>query len=230
MSKSNTFENDFVKLAFQNADIANIGDAGGLRGSVAAGSLYWSLHSAWPGEAGDQTTSEIAYTGYARVAGARSAGGFTVTGNAVNPAANVDFPQCTGGSAAARFFGIGASSSGVGKLMYAGVVGGPAKNFVGTADDNVRVPAHGLVVNDEVALFPTDAGSLPAGVVEGTVYFVKTAPDADNITISATQGGATLDITAAGSGVLHKVTAITITSTPVGVVPRLTTNTTIKED
>lgn len=94
MSKSNTFEEDLLKLIFQNTDIANIGDAGGIRGSVTAGSLYWSLHTADPGEAGTAITSETAYTGYARVAAARSTAGFTVTGNSVSPPANVDI-VCT---------------------------------------------------------------------------------------------------------------------------------------
>ena len=122
MSKSNAWETDLLKLLFQNIDAANIGDAGGLRGSLAAGNLYVSLHSADPGEAGDQTTNEVAYTGYARVAVARSAGGWAVSGNTVNPVASIDFPQCTGGSVTATHFGIGTSASGAGKLLYSGTV------------------------------------------------------------------------------------------------------------
>lgn len=34
MSKSNTFENDLLKLIFNNDDIALIGDAAGLHGRV----------------------------------------------------------------------------------------------------------------------------------------------------------------------------------------------------
>jgi len=85
MSKSNTFENNLLLLIFNNTNIANIGDATGLRGSTAAGSLYWALHTADPGEAGSAITSETAYTNYARVAAARSGAGFTVTANSVFP-------------------------------------------------------------------------------------------------------------------------------------------------
>lgn len=120
MSKSNTWENDLLLLVFNNTNAANIGDATGLRGSSTAGSLYLSLHTADPGEAGDQSTNEIAYTGYARVAVARSGSGFTVTGNAVALAANADFPAGTGGSGTATHFGIGTSASGAGKLLYKG--------------------------------------------------------------------------------------------------------------
>jgi hypothetical protein len=122
MSKSNTFETDLLNLIFKNIDAALIGDAGGLRGSVTAGSLYVGLHTADPGEAGDQTSSETAYTSYARQAVVRGAG-FTVTGNSVSPAANVDFPQCTAvPGTAITHFSIGTAVSGVGKLLYSGTV------------------------------------------------------------------------------------------------------------
>lgn len=122
MSKSNVFENDLLKLLFNNDNIANIGDATGVRGSSAAGSLYAALHVADPGEAGDQTTSEAAYTGYARVAVARTTGGFTVTNNAVALAANVSFPAGTGGSGTATHFTIGTVASGAGKVLYRGAL------------------------------------------------------------------------------------------------------------
>lgn len=122
MSKSNAFENALLLLAFNNTNIANVGDATGLRGSTTAGSLYLSLHTADPGEAGSQTTSEAAYTSYARVAVARSGAGFTVTGNSVSPAATVSFPAGTGGTGTATHFGIGTDSSGVGTLLYSGTV------------------------------------------------------------------------------------------------------------
>lgn len=122
MSKANGWENDLLLLLFNNTNAANIGDATGLRGSSTAGSLYVSLHTADPGEAGDQTTSEAAYTSYARVAVARSSGGWTVTNNSVSPAATISFPACTGGTSTVTYFGIGTASSGAGKLIYSGAV------------------------------------------------------------------------------------------------------------
>lgn len=122
MSKANDFENDLLLLLFQNANIANLGDATGVRGSTAAGSLFISLHTADPGEAGTQSTNEISYTGYARVGLARTSGNFTVSGNAVSFAANVDFGACTGGSGTATHFGIGMASSGSTRLMYKGAL------------------------------------------------------------------------------------------------------------
>jgi len=122
MSKSNTFENDLLLLVFNNTDITFIGDAAGLQNSVAAGSLYVSLHTSDPGEAGDQTTNETAYTDYARVAVARSGAGWTVTGNAVANAALVQFPQCGVTGATLTHFGVGTDSSGAGKLLYSGAL------------------------------------------------------------------------------------------------------------
>jgi len=120
MSKSNTFENDLLQLIFNNVDIALIGDAAGLQNSATAGSLYVSLHTADPGEAGDQTTNETAYTNYARVAVARTVGGWTVSGNAVSNAALVQFAQCGATGATLTHFGVGTDSSGAGKLLYSG--------------------------------------------------------------------------------------------------------------
>jgi hypothetical protein len=123
MSKTDAFENDLLLLIFNNTDIANIGDAAGLQNSATAGSLYVSLHTADPGESGTQSTSEISYTGYARVAVARSGAGWTVTGNSVSPAANVDFGEMTAGTGGTvTHFGVGVSSSGANRLLYSGTV------------------------------------------------------------------------------------------------------------
>jgi len=74
MSMSNTAETALLRLLFQNTAFANIGDASGLQPSAAAGSFFVRLHTADPGEAGTGDTSEVAYTGYAPVGVARSAG------------------------------------------------------------------------------------------------------------------------------------------------------------
>jgi hypothetical protein len=122
MSKSNAWETALLNLVFNNTDAANIGDATGLRGSSTAGSFYVSLHTGDPGEAGNQTTNECAYTSYARVAVARSGSGWTVSGNTVTNAALIQFPQCTGGSETATHFGIGTASSSTGVLLYKGAL------------------------------------------------------------------------------------------------------------
>ncbi len=123
MSKGDTFENDLLLHIFTNTAIALIGDATGVRGSTVAGSLYVSLHTADPGEAGNQSTSEAAYTNYARQAVARSGSGWTVSGNQVSNAAAINFPQCGATGATITHFAIGTDSSGTGKILYKGPLG-----------------------------------------------------------------------------------------------------------
>lgn len=123
MTATNAFETDLLELYFQNVDHPNVGDAAGLQNSAAAGNMHISLHTASPGETGTQTTSECAYTGYARVAVARSAGGFTVSGNNASNAAVVTFGQKTAGTdETVTHFGIGSDASGAGNLFFYGAL------------------------------------------------------------------------------------------------------------
>lgn len=119
MSKSDAFENDLVALIFNASAIANLADNASASPLT---SLYLSLHTADPGETGNQGTNECAYTGYARQAVARSGSGFTVSGNQASLAANVDFPEATAGSETATHFGVGVASSGATKLLYSGAI------------------------------------------------------------------------------------------------------------
>ena len=119
MSKSDSFENSLLKLIFNATAIANLADNAGTSPLT---NLYVSLHTADPGEAGNQSTNEVAYTSYARVAVARTTGGWTVTANSVSPVANIDFPAATGGSGTITYFGVGTAASGTGVLYYSGTV------------------------------------------------------------------------------------------------------------
>lgn len=121
MSKSTAFENDLLKLIFNGTAIANLADNAATSPLT---NLFLSLHTSDPGEAGTQSTGEIAYTGYARVAVLRTTGGWTVTGSSVSPVGNVDFPEMTGGAGGtATFCAIGAlTTGGAGKIFYRGAL------------------------------------------------------------------------------------------------------------
>jgi hypothetical protein len=119
MSKSNAFETDLLNLIFNATAIANLADNAGTSPLT---NLFVSLHTADPGEAGDQSTNETAYTSYARVSVARTAGGWTITGNSVSPVAAIDFPECTGGTSTITHFAVGTASTGTGKILYSGTV------------------------------------------------------------------------------------------------------------
>lgn len=125
MSKGNTWENDLLKFEFNATAIANFADNAA---SSPVTNWYVSLHTADPAEGGDQTSSEISYTGYARVAVARTSGGWTVTANSVSPVAEIAFTISSGGTGGTvTHFGIGTASSGAGKLTRRGTV---SPNFV----------------------------------------------------------------------------------------------------
>ena len=119
MSKQNDFENDLLKLIFNATAIADIAENDS---SSPLTNLFFSLHTADVGEAGNQQTNEAAYTSYAREAVARTSGGFTVTANSVSPAAQVLFTEATGGSETITHFAIGTLVSGTGKVLYYGTV------------------------------------------------------------------------------------------------------------
>ena len=72
--------------------------------------------------------------------------------------------------------------------------------------------AHGLVVNDTIVLAGAD---VPAGLVAGTTYFIKTVPDVDEMTLSATAGGSTLALSDNGTGTitLTSVTSVSVNDT-----------------
>jgi hypothetical protein len=124
MSKSNFLENGLLAHILNNANIANVGDATGLRGSTAAGDLYVALHTADPTEAVTMTSSnETSYTNYARQSVARDGTGWTVTNDTATLQANLDFPTCgaTPGGAITHF-SLTTAVSGDTELLYIGTV------------------------------------------------------------------------------------------------------------
>jgi hypothetical protein len=119
MGKGATFENQLLLLIFNATAIANIADNAA---SSPLTNLYVSLHTADPTAAGNQTSNEAAYTSYARVAVARTSGGWTVTANVVSPAALISFPACTGSTSTVTHAAVGTAVSGTGKILVSGAV------------------------------------------------------------------------------------------------------------
>lgn len=119
MSKSNTYENDILALLFNATAIANIADNAATSPLT---NLFVALHTADPGEAGVQNTSECTYGSYARAPVARTAGGWSVSGGVASPVANIDFPAATSGSETATHASVGVASSGATKILYKGPI------------------------------------------------------------------------------------------------------------
>lgn len=117
MSKPDATENSLLLLIFNATAWSKIAD----NAASPSSNLTVALHTADPGETGDQTTNEISYTGYARVNVARTSGGWTVTGNSVSPAANIDFGTMTAGAGGTvTHFSVGTGTSD--KMLYSGTV------------------------------------------------------------------------------------------------------------
>jgi len=120
MGKSTTTSNNWLKLLFNATAIANIADNAASSPNT---NLYVALHTADPGASGDQTTNEVSYTGYARVAVARTTGGWTASTTAsTSPVAAITFPAGSGGSGTATYASIGMLSSGAGIILYSGPI------------------------------------------------------------------------------------------------------------
>jgi len=123
MSATNGFETSLLTLIFNNTAIANIGNAGGLQPSSAPGDLYVGLTTADPTETGS-TANELAYTGYARIAVARSAGGWTISSNNASNAAAITFGEmAAGGPESATHFFIATALTG-GDVLFSGALTG----------------------------------------------------------------------------------------------------------
>jgi len=124
----------------------------------------------------------------------------------------VTFGQRTDvGTSVATHFSVGAESAGATLVLYKNSLGASVQGpFTGALDDNITIPGHTLIVDDRVSFYPAFGSSLPTGITEGTLYWVITSA-ADVITISTTQGGGALNITAVGDGVAFKAMTLSVT-------------------
>jgi hypothetical protein len=119
--KGTTFRNQNLKLIYNATPIANLADNAA---AAPLTSLYVSLHNGDP-VAGDQTTSEVGYTSYARIPVSRNSGGWAVSGNQVTNVGAIQFPAATGGSANATHFAVGTSLNGAGEILHCGALTTP---------------------------------------------------------------------------------------------------------
>jgi hypothetical protein len=170
------------------------------------------------------------FLGLFSVAPTDASGGTEITGGAyprkqvTNNATN--FPAASGGSkslavtqqfdvapaglADAVAWGIFDASTG-GNLLYWGWLGSDAgRVFTATVADVLTVPGHTLALNDQVRVMAVPGATLPTGLSAGQTYFVLTVTG-DTFSLSLTQGGAAVNITAAGSGLVAKIAAKPIT-------------------
>lgn len=116
MSASNAFANDLLTALLVAGDF---------------GPTYIALHTADPGAAGTQATSELPYTGYARQL--VSTADWTVAGATFENELAIEFPEVTGvtGTPSATHFTIGNAASGAGKVLLRGKLQNPLPISIG---------------------------------------------------------------------------------------------------
>lgn len=127
--KSAATANAYLALLFNGTAWANIADNAAASPIT---TLYVALHTANPGESGNQTTGETSYTNYNRVGVARSStaagdplNGWTVTAGSVSPINDILFPTCgvmPGGRIVITHVSVGTAASGAGVRLYQGPI------------------------------------------------------------------------------------------------------------
>jgi len=141
MSTSNYFGAQWHDLVLNAIAIPNIADNAA---TAPLTDLYCALHTASPAVGGNQTTNEVAYTSYARVAVDRDNTRWTVADLVATLVGSIDFPKCTGGTATATHFSIGRDASGAGEVLYFGTLkdsGGSATSLAISTNIQPQVPA-----------------------------------------------------------------------------------------
>jgi hypothetical protein len=112
MSKSAYFRNALLLEIFN-------GDEHAIPDVIAQPNLWVSLHTQPLGADANQSTDEVAYTGYTRVAVPRTNAWWNVGANAASLLQTINFPLCTAPSSAVVVAaGIGLDQTGSGRLLY----------------------------------------------------------------------------------------------------------------
>jgi hypothetical protein len=215
MATGTAHANEYLQLIYNGTAIANIADNAA---ASPLANIFIRAHSADPGAGGNQSTNEIAYTGYAAASVARTTGGFTAASGVLSLVADASFGACTAGTATAMFWSSGVASTGATKILHYGVFGSRQGPFTAVVSGNAfTIPAHTLIVNDRIAFYATNNSSLPGGVTSGTAYFVISVTG-DVVTVSATLGGASITVSSAGDGLAYRIAPIAISA---GQTPKL---------
>lgn len=178
----------------------------GLDESIAAGIKFVGVSTAADPGTGTTFTGTEAAGGspaYARVAVVFAAAATETKAN--SGALAIDVPAGTYGFL--LFFNAGTGNA-VGNYLGYAPINGTVKG-VGTADattDLITSYAHGLTTDNRVQVFDTFGQGIPTGLTEGQLYFVLASGlTTDAFKVSATSGGAAIDITASGEIYFQKI-------------------------
>ena len=119
MSIADITENAILNLVFSATTWANYAQNAATTPET---NIIVALHTADPGDAGAQNTTELAYTNCARQNVARSTGWTTASAGSVALAANLNFPASGAAGGTASFFSTGKSGGGASAILWSGTV------------------------------------------------------------------------------------------------------------
>jgi hypothetical protein len=199
--KTNGMENDWLNYEFR-------GDAYAVPGSKYAG-----LFTVSPDPELGTGGTEVSGGAYARqqLTRATTTWNASTTGSLTNAAGTgvVTFPTATAAWGRVMSLGLWDALT-VGNLRYLIPLVDPTfgyKNFAVSdiTNDDIVCPGHVLAANDVVRFFPV-GGTLPGGITNSDtrLFVIATGLTTDTFRVSATQGGAALNISSVGRGEVAK--------------------------
>lgn len=172
------------------------------------GTLYLGAHAGHPALDG---SNEVSGTGYARQALAlASSGGTKATSNS----SLIQIPFPSSGGPWDVGYGVAWDASSGGNPLLNFLIAAANPNFEATVEASSDTfetrAAHGLSAGDRVEFFDV-SGTLPTGLSANTLYYVRSGGlTTSQFTISTTNGGSAVNVTADGGVVMRKVTVQTL--------------------
>ena len=176
--------------------------------SAVAGALkttpHLSLHTGFPPAGGNEVAGGA--PAYARQPFTWAAPGGGAM--AIAAAETFDIPAATTVRAVATYDALTSGTQKAWSPVGASARRAFSVDSAGVTNNDIFSPAHGLAANDRVLFWATIGAAIPTGLAEDTEYFViATGLTTDAFRVSATQGGAAIDITAIGDGDVQKYVA-----------------------
>jgi hypothetical protein len=119
MTIANDTENSILNLIYSATTWANYAINATASPET---NIHVGLHTADPTDTGTMSSSESAYTNYARQNVARSTGWTTSSAGSVSPAANIDFPSSGASGTTITHFSTGKTGGGTAAILWSGTV------------------------------------------------------------------------------------------------------------
>lgn len=197
MGKTLQMEAAVLELYFANAASGWVSLGATIASSATAGSLYLDLCSTYPGNAGAAASADVLdYTGYVQVVTSRAWAAWTLTESVSCYITNdntLDWGERTDGGATqtARWVGVRRAAASTNFDWIAPLAS--TKSFLADVDagtDTFAAKGHTFADDDQVVCLTAVSPTLfPAGVTEGTVYYIHSAVASETFELSTTTGG-----------------------------------------